>query len=167
MEKTRILLVQGLALIAAPGMSPHSAVAAPAPNICSNRGVRTLGASGREAKEAPACCLPGKCAQGQGCSAPLLKAFPRVTMLRREEEFGCQNLQSACKAPRIGAARAVRRQPGAPHSLVAASERGFGIRHTLPPCSPSQPPPPSRVRDSWLRSVAVSKQGWRRLLRPR
>lgn len=109
------------ALVAAPGPSPRSAVAAPAPNDCSKRCVRTLSASGRGANEAPACCLPGKCPQGQGCSVPLLKAFPRVTMPRRKEEFGCQNPQSACKPPRITIARAVRRQPGALVSIRHSS----------------------------------------------
>lgn len=145
MEKIRILLALGAwwALVAASGTSLHHVMSAPAPHDFSKRCVRTLRASGTGPKEAPACCLPGKCPQGQGCSAPLLKAFLRDVMPRREEEFGRQNPQSACKPPGIRTARAVRRQPEAPHSLVTASEWGFGMRHTLPPCSPSQPPPPS------------------------
>ena len=107
--------------IATPGTSPGNAVAAPAPKDGTRVGTRKCG---RGAKEDPACCLLGKCPQGQGCpggktlstrrSAILLEDFPRVMVPRREEEVGCRNPQSACKPPRITNVRGVRREPGLP-----------------------------------------------------
>lgn len=128
-------------------------VTAPGTSLCSSskRCVRTLRASERGAEESPASRPTGKCPQGQGCSALLLRAFPRVTMPRSEEEFGCQNPQCG-----IRAARAVRRRPRAPIPGDGLRPR-FG-HEAQAPCSL-----PSPRRHSWLQSVAVSRQGRRRL----
>lgn len=136
----------------------------------------TCRGSGRGAEEDPAFCLPGKCPGGKDPYGTEGKDPSRpfqchLAGSRGAEERGgswapepATSVQTSWDGERQRSREAAR---GSPLPADRPQQRGFGAMRALPPRIPHTPPPASPVWHSWLRRGEISKQGWRRIPRPR